>query len=93
MRLKTSITNVDPAGMRLDVAESRDLEPIRSSCGEVSIDESSRADQILVGACRLLERSTAARSPQPEVSHQPLHRTASNTRAFTIGWAQTLWTP
>ncbi len=31
-----------------------------------------------------LERSVSARPLQAEFAHQPLHRTASNTRAFTI---------
>ncbi len=35
--------------------------------------------------CRLLEGSVPVGSSQPELSHQPLHRTASNARACLIG--------
>ena len=74
--------HVDPAGVRLDVGQIGDPQPVRGRRPELSLDQISRSMLTVIGAGRDLEHLAAAAPAQALGSHQALHGATSHADAL-----------
>jgi hypothetical protein len=70
--------------MCLDVGEVRDSESVWCRDDELTINEVVGSSMVLIGDCRDSELATATNASNALLFHEPAHRSAGNSDAFTL---------